>query len=90
MPEPIKTDSLLQESRTFPPSPEAAKRAWISADTYQKMYDRSVKEPDAFWLEQAATLQWSKPPTVARRYNWNTAGRNIRTRGLKTVSLMSP
>jgi len=78
MAEPIKTDSLLQETRAFPPSAETVKRAWINAETYQKMYDRSVKEPDAFWLEQAETLEWFKPPTVSRRYNWNTASRAIR------------
>jgi len=78
MTDPIKTDSLLQESRTFPPSPEAVKRAWITAKTYQEMYDRSIKEPDAFWLEQAATLDWIKPPTRARRFNWNTASRVIK------------
>jgi len=77
MAEPVKTASLLQENRTFPPSPEVVKRAWINAETYQKMYDRSVKEPDAFWLEQAATLDWFKKPTVARKYTWNTAGRVI-------------
>ncbi|MFN3410314.1 MAG: acetate--CoA ligase, partial [Limisphaerales bacterium] len=78
MAEPVKTASLLQENRTFPPSPEVVKRAWINAETYQRMYDRSVKEPDAFWLEQAATLDWFKKPTVARKYTWNTAARIIK------------
>jgi len=74
----VKTTSLMQEFRTFPPSPEVVKRAWLDAAAYQKMYDRSIHEPDAFWLEQAATLDWFKPPTVARKYNWNTAARVIK------------
>jgi acetyl-CoA synthetase len=73
----ISTDSLLHESRTFPPSPEAAKRAWVNAETYQKMYERSVKESDAFWLEQSNTLEWVKKPTVGRKYTWDTAARKI-------------
>jgi acetyl-CoA synthetase len=52
----ISTDSLLQESRTFPPSADAVKRAHINAETYQKMYERSVNDSDAFWLEQCNTL----------------------------------
>ena len=78
MAETVKTTSLMQEFRTFPPSPEIVKRAWINAATYQKMYDRSIHEPDAFWLEQAATLDWFKKPTVARKFNWNTSARVIK------------
>jgi acetyl-CoA synthetase len=77
MAEPVKTNALLQENRTFPPSAETVKRAWINAEKYQTMYERSIKDSDTFWLEQAETLDWFKKPTVARRYNWNTAARVI-------------
>jgi acetyl-CoA synthetase len=80
MPQPTKTistESLQQEGRTFPPSADAVKRAHINAGTYQKMYERSVKDSDAFWLEQCDTLDWFKKPTVARQYTWDTAARKI-------------
>ncbi|HEX7571376.1 MAG TPA: acetyl-coenzyme A synthetase N-terminal domain-containing protein, partial [Verrucomicrobiae bacterium] len=80
MTEPIKTvstSSLMQEGRTFPPSSEVVERAYINAEKYKAMYDRSIKEPDAFWLEQAATLDWFKKPTVAGKYTWDTAARKI-------------
>src|SRR5574337_1221140 len=73
----ISTTSLLQENRTFPPSPEVVRRAHINAAQYRAMYERSVNEPDAFWLEQARTLEWFRPPTVGRKYVWDTANRNI-------------
>ncbi len=73
----VSTSSLLQENRTFPPSPEVVKRAYINQEQYQKMYERSVQQPDAFWLEQASTLEWFKQPTIGRRYNWDTEARNI-------------
>jgi acetyl-CoA synthetase len=73
----ISTESLQQQGRTFPPTAAAVKRAWINAGTYQKMYDRSVKDSDAFWLEQGNTLEWFKKPTVARHYTWDTAARKI-------------
>jgi len=80
MPEPMKTvstSSLLQENRTFPPSAEVVKRAYINAEQYQAMYRRSIQDPDGFWLEQAATLEWFKPPVRGRRYTWDTAARKI-------------
>ena len=73
----ISTESLQQESRTFPPSPEVVKRAWINAEQYQQMYTRSVTEPEKFWLEQSNELEWFKKPTQACRYTWDTAARKI-------------
>jgi acetyl-CoA synthetase len=74
----ISTDSLMIETRTFPPSKEVVKRAHIDAKKYQEMYDRSVKDPDGFWLEQAKTLDWIKKPTVSRKYAWDTKARTIK------------
>jgi acetyl-CoA synthetase len=74
----ISTNSLLQENRTFPPSPEVVQRAHLNAEQYQAMYDRSIQDPHGFWLEQARTLDWVKPPTSTLQYTWNTAERHIR------------
>jgi acetyl-CoA synthetase len=73
----ISTESLQQEGRTFPPSPEVVKRALLNAGQFDAMYARSIREPDAFWLEQARTLEWIKPPTVARKFTWDTDARKI-------------
>jgi len=73
----ISTDSLLVETRTFPPSADVVKRAHINAEQYRKMYERSVKDPDGFWLEQAETLDWIRKPTVGRKYTWDTRKRII-------------
>ncbi len=75
---PISTQScLLQESRTFRPSPEVKRHALINEDEFNALYARSIRDPDAFWLEQAGTLEWIKPPTVARKFTWDTAARKI-------------
>ena len=73
----ISTDSLLQETRTFPPPPEVLQRAHLNAAQYNALYERSIREPDAFWLEQAHTLEWFRQPTVARKFTWDTDARNI-------------
>ncbi|MBD3390774.1 MAG: acetate--CoA ligase [Chitinivibrionales bacterium] len=70
--------SLMTEKRTFPPADSMKSKAHITLDKYQEMYDRSISDPDGFWLEQAKTLKWIKEPTVARKYTWDTKGRNIK------------
>lgn len=76
--QPISTDSLLTENRTFPPSAEMVKSAHINAETYERMYRRSIEDPEGFWLDMAGTLDWCKQPTVACKYTWDTVGRNIK------------
>jgi acetyl-CoA synthetase len=73
----ISTDSLLQENRAFPPTPEVIRRAHLDAEQYRKMYERSIEDPNGFWLEQAATLDWIKKPAKGRRYLWDTAAKKI-------------
>jgi len=71
--------SLAGEGKQFPPSEESSGRAHIgSFDKYQEMYDRSISDPDGFWLEQAKTLHWFKEPTKGRDFTWNTEKRLIK------------
>jgi acetyl-CoA synthetase len=70
--------SLQTEGRSVPPPPGFAAKAHIkSLDEYQAMYDRSINDPDGFWLEQANVLDWTKKPTKAREFTWNTDSRAI-------------
>jgi len=70
--------SLMTEKRTFPPPAGLAAKAHVkSIAQYQEMYDRSIKDPDGFWLEQSKTLDWFKAPTKGREFTWDTAARKI-------------
>jgi len=72
-------DSLMMESRTFPPPADLTANAEISSpEQYQQMYDRSVNDPEGFWLEQAESIEWFTKPTRAREYTWDTESRTIR------------
>ena len=42
---------------------EWAKRAWVDQAKYQKMYARSISDPNGFWAEQAKRIDWIKPFT---------------------------
>ena len=71
-------DSLMTEDRTFPPPADLQAAAHVSSvGQYEEMYKRSIEDPDAFWLEQAQTLDWFKKPTKARHFVWDTKARKI-------------
>ncbi len=44
-------------------SAEWSKRAFIDDAKYREMYERSIKDPNAFWAEQAKRVDWTKAPT---------------------------
>ena len=49
--------NLLQEDRTFPPSPEFAAQANAQAS----MYEEAAADRLGFWAEQARRLDWAEP-----------------------------
>jgi acetyl-CoA synthetase len=40
---------------------EWRKRAFVDDAKYKEMYDRSIKDPNGFWAEQAKRVDWIKP-----------------------------
>jgi acetyl-CoA synthetase len=65
-------ESILQENRSFPPSPEFSSTAAIgSKDAYQALYDEAAADPTAFWDKLAKQeLHWFKPWTTT--LDWST------------------
>ena len=47
-------------------SAETAKRAWLDADGYKEMYQRSIEHNEEFWAEQASCVDWIKPFTEVK------------------------
>ncbi len=58
-------DSTLTETRVFPPASAASLGFphWHikSMDEYRALHARSINDPEAFWGEQADTLEWFSP-----------------------------
>ena len=55
-------ETLMREDRLFPPPAEFAAKAWIgSEEEYERMYARSVADPEGFWGEAASELEWFAP-----------------------------
>ena len=54
-------ESVSHEHRKFAPSTEFVDAAHISGDSaYRTLYEKSVKDPEAFWAEAAGELHWFK------------------------------
>ena len=52
----------MSEHHLYPVKPEIAAQAHINADSYQKLYQQSITDPETFWAEQArAFLNWEQP-----------------------------
>ncbi len=55
----------------IPVSPEVAKRAHVaSIEQYRELYQRSIAESEAFWLDQAERLDWFQRPERAGRWDF--------------------
>src|SRR3954451_22365725 len=55
-------DSTLRENRVCPPPPEFSQKAYVkSQEEYERMYKRSIEDPEAFWADVARDLHWFRP-----------------------------
>jgi len=60
---PVKKNE--ENNEVFLPPHEIAVNAHIDAKKYEKLYAKSVKDPEGFWGEMAERLDWFvKPKTV--------------------------
>ncbi len=64
-------DTVMIESRLFPPSAEFSKKALIgSMSAYEKLYAESIADSEGFWAKQAREhLHWFKPFTKTLEWN---------------------
>ena len=54
-------ESVLTETRSFPPTPEFARQAHVkSFAEYEALYARAAADPDGYWAEVAGELQWAE------------------------------
>ncbi len=52
--------------KVYPVPAEWAARAWVDEAKYHEMYARSVEDPEGFWREQAARIDWIRPFTTVK------------------------
>ncbi|HTK37486.1 MAG TPA: AMP-binding protein, partial [Pyrinomonadaceae bacterium] len=58
---PKEIESVLSESRVFPPPGEFSAHAYVkSFEEYEKLYNDAAADPESFWAKQAEELHWFK------------------------------
>ncbi len=50
----------------------------MNREEHETLYRRSLENLEAFWLEQAELLSWSRKPTRSLEFEWNTPQRIVR------------
>ena len=65
-------------SDLHPVDPAFAARARIRKDDYQRMYARSIQDPDGFWKEMAERIDWIVPPTKIKNVSFDPKDLYIR------------
>ncbi len=65
--------NIQSEKLIFPPEKEKSMQSHINVESkYTDMYERSLREPEKFWIESAAELSWFKFPKKALKYSPNS------------------
>ncbi|HEU5451744.1 MAG TPA: acetate--CoA ligase [Terriglobales bacterium] len=60
-PDSTKIDSVLTETRVFPPPEQFRQRAHIkSLEEYERIYKEATADPEKFWADIASDLHWFK------------------------------
>ena len=63
---------------TFPPSADMSKNAHVDSAKYDAMYAASIADPDAFWQEQGARVDWIKPFTAVKNVDYSFGNVDIK------------
>ncbi|THF85923.1 acetate--CoA ligase [Deinococcus sp. KSM4-11] len=56
-------DAMLHESRVIPASADFTAHARVNREEYERLYRQSIDDPDTFWADVAADLDWMTPWT---------------------------
>ena len=51
----------MSEELVFPVPEQIAANAWVDKNKYKEMYKASIENPETFWKEQGARIDWMKP-----------------------------
>ena len=68
----------MSDNSAIPVSQELAKSAWCDEESYFKLYEQSIADPDAFWGEHGKRLHWFKPYTQVKVTSFGPGDVHIR------------
>ena len=59
---------LVEDVKTYTPDPQYKKNAWMG--DYQKAYKDFLADPDGFWAKMASELDWIRPWSAVKEWNY--------------------
>ena len=68
----------MPEGSLFPVAKDHESRAWVDAKKYHSMYEQSVRDPQGFWGQHGARLDWIKPYTKVKDVSFDAKDLHIR------------
>nr|WP_299243285.1 acetate--CoA ligase [uncultured Halomonas sp.] len=69
---------MTEQQKVHSVGKDFAANAWADKETYQRMYQQSVDDPESFWEEQAKQLEWIKAPTKIKHTVFDADNVDIR------------
>ena len=60
----------MVDAAEYPVTQEWARKAHIDNERYLEMYERSIRDPEGFWAEQAKRVDWFRQPTVIKNVDY--------------------
>jgi len=68
----------MSDDHIFPISTAGFENTHCDATTYEKMYEESVSDPEAFWGREGRRLEWMKPYTKVKDVSYDKSDLHIR------------
>ncbi len=64
--------------KTYPVPADWSSSAYIDREKYNVLYEQSIRDPDGFWGEQAARIDWIKPFTTVKNTSFDPHNLSIK------------
>ena len=68
----------MSDIKTYPVPASMAKKALIDNDEYMSLYKASLKNPEQFWADHGARLQWIKPYSLVKNTSYQRGDVSIK------------
>ncbi len=68
----------MSDEKIYPVKPAALARTKITDSDYQRLYQQSIDQPEAFWAEQGKRIDWMKPYQKVKDVSYASEDLHIR------------
>ena len=68
----------MSNGQIYPVSSDFARQAWANEETYERMYQESIENPEEFWRQHGTRIDWMKPYTKVKDVDFSRDNLHIR------------